>query len=88
MKTLTVTEAARNFSDLVSRVHYQGEDALLMKGGRPMVKMVPVRKPATGRELAEMWAKLPHLDAAEAVAFEKDIATFRRKLPPLTSKWD
>jgi hypothetical protein len=28
----TVTEASRNFSDLVSRVHYQGESTLLIKG--------------------------------------------------------
>jgi antitoxin (DNA-binding transcriptional repressor) of toxin-antitoxin stability system len=88
MKTLTVTEAARNFSELVSRVHYQGEDALLMKGGRPMVKMVAVRRPATGRELAEIWSKLPRLNAVEAEAFEKDVADSRRKLPPVASKWD
>ena len=31
----SVTEAARNFSDLISRVHFRGESALLLKGGKP-----------------------------------------------------
>jgi antitoxin (DNA-binding transcriptional repressor) of toxin-antitoxin stability system len=88
MKTITVTEAARNFSDLVSRVHYQGESALLVKGGRPMVKMTPVRRPSTGRDLAEVWPSLRHLTVAEADAFGRDLAEVHRKLPRLLSKWD
>lgn len=88
MKIVSVTEAARNFSDLVSSVHYRGESALLVKGGRPMVKVSPARRPATGRELAKLWPKLPHLPPAEANAFGRDLDEARHKLPPLKSKWD
>ena len=88
MKTLTVTEAARNFSDLVSRVHYQGESTLLVKGGRPMVKLTPVRRPVTGRDLAATWPGLRHMAPAEAETFSRDIEGARNKLPPLLSKWD
>lgn len=39
---MTVTEAARNFSDLVNRTYYQGEETILYKGGRPMAKITPI----------------------------------------------
>ncbi len=89
MKTLSVTEAARNFSDLVSRVHYRGESALLLKGGRPMVRVVPARSPRTGRELAALWPRLPQLSPEEAEAMARDLADARaalRPIPPL--QWD
>jgi prevent-host-death family protein len=88
MRTMTVTEAARHFSDLISRVHYRGESALLVKGGKPMAKVLPARKPRTGRELASIWGRLPHLSAKEAEAFAHDVDNARRNLPPLVTKWD
>ena len=88
MKSLTVTEAARNFSDFVSRVHYKGESMLLVKGGRPMVKVIPASRAKTGSELAALWPLIPHLSPAEAEAFDKDLANSRRRLPRPSSKWD
>ena len=88
MKTLTVTEAARNFSDLVSRVHYRSESALLVKGGRPMVKVIPASCAKMGRELADIWPGIPHLRTGEAESFGLDLAASRRRLPRLTTKWD
>ena len=88
MKTLTVTEAARNFSDLVSWVHYQGESTLLIKGGRPMVKITAARRAKTGGQLAALWPSIPHLNRKDAESFGRDIETARRKLPALKSKWD
>ena len=85
---ITVTEASRNFSDLVSRVHYQGESTLLVKGGRPMVKMIAARRAKTGRQLAALWPAIPRLNRKEAVSFGRDIETARRQLPALKSKWD
>ena len=89
MKTLSVTEAARNFSDLVSTVHYRGESALLLKGGRPMVRVVPARSPRSGRELAALWPRLPHLSPAEAEAMALDLAAARAVLAPVPPlQWD
>jgi antitoxin (DNA-binding transcriptional repressor) of toxin-antitoxin stability system len=87
IKQITVTDAARNFSELVSRIHYQGDSALLVKGGKPMVKIVPANRPKTGGELAALWPQLAHLSPAEATSFERDMLTSRRRLPPLASKW-
>ena len=85
---MTVTEAARHFSELISRVHYRGESALLFKGGRPMAKVLPAHKPRTGRDLAAIWGRLPHLSIKEAEAFGRDIEESRSNLPPLVAKWD
>jgi prevent-host-death family protein len=88
MKTITVTEASRNFSDLVSRVHYQGESTLLVKGGRPMVKITAARRARTGRQLAALWPAIQHLTRKDAESFGRDIEIARGKLPALKSKWD
>ena len=88
LRQITVTEAARNFSDLVSSIHYQGHGALLVKGGKPMVRMVPARRPRTGEELAALWPTLAHLTPAEAGSFERDLLASRGHLHPLASKWD
>lgn len=39
---LSVTEAARSFAECISRVRYQGASYLLLKGGTPVAKIVPV----------------------------------------------
>ena len=38
---VTVTAAARGFSDLVNRVRYLGESAVLVKNGAPVARIVP-----------------------------------------------
>ena len=88
VKQITVTEAARNFSDLVSRVHYQGGTTILVKGGKPMVKLSPASRPKTGRELAALWPSRPGLSPDEAASFEGDLNDSRKRLGPLSSKWE
>ena len=85
---ITVTEADRNFSELVSRIHYQGGTAILVKGGKPMVKLSPASRPKTGRELAALWNKRPALSPDEAASFERDLTDSRNRLGPLVSKWE
>jgi len=87
MKTMTVTEAARHFSEFISRVHYRGESTLLIKGGKPVAKVLPAHKPRMGRDLAVLWGGLPHLSAKKAEAFGQDIEGARRNLPPLAATW-
>jgi antitoxin (DNA-binding transcriptional repressor) of toxin-antitoxin stability system len=89
MRTLSVTEAARNFSDLINRVHFRGESALLLKGGRPMARVVPARALRTGRELAALWPRLPRLSPAEAEAMARDLTDARAALLPIPPlQWD
>lgn len=88
MISITVTDAARGFSDLINRIRYRGESATLLKGGKPVVRIVPVGKVCTGKELAAVWPGLSHLGADEARAMEKDLAASRKKLRAPKSKWD
>ena len=39
---VTIEDAARCLPDLAERVHVSGESALLVKSGRPLVRIVPV----------------------------------------------
>jgi prevent-host-death family protein len=87
--TLTVTEAARGFSDLINRVHYRGESAVLTKNGRPVARVVPTGPPPiTGAELAKDWKQKPSLSLKNAETFARDIEGGRRFFKPYVSPWE
>jgi len=85
---ITVTDVARNLSDFFSRIHYQGTEALVVKGGKPLVKVMPARRFKTCGELAKVWATLPQVPPAEAARVERDLRAARQSFRPMTSKWD
>ena len=73
--TVTVTEAARNFSDLINRVVYRGECALLTRNGKSVARIVPEPSPRiTGRETAKIWANRLRMSVNEAEAFANDLS--------------
>jgi len=47
---LTIEDAARCLSQLVERVHANGEPALLVKSGQPLARIVPVPLSGQGGE--------------------------------------
>ena len=88
---LSVTEAARNFSDLVNRVFYRGESMDLTRGRKVVARVVPpeASRAPTGLEVAEMWKAIPHLSTEEADSFAHDIENARDSLNQTPSaKWD
>jgi antitoxin (DNA-binding transcriptional repressor) of toxin-antitoxin stability system len=40
-RTISVTEAARNFSDCVNRARYQGVTFILHRNGIPVARLIP-----------------------------------------------
>ena len=89
MKTtpISVTEAARNFADCVSRVHYQNVSYVLLKNGVPVARLVPEGKKAGSvRELAAALREF-QLSPAEAKAWNRDLRAARRTLKPPVNKW-
>ena len=42
--TLNVAEAKRQFSELLGRVAYRGEEVVITRRGKPMAKLVPVKE--------------------------------------------
>ena len=90
-KSITVTEAARNFADCVNRAHYQGTTFVLHKNGVPMARIVPEeRKPRTGMEIAaalRVALKDVHLGEEEATDWLRDLEEARNNLIPPVDKW-
>src|SRR5256884_5798751 len=72
-KSITVTEAARNFADCINRAHYQKMTFVLLKNGEPFARLVPDNEKAcVGRDLAEVLAKT-NLPENEARAWHHDL---------------
>lgn len=86
---LSVTEAVRQFSDLINRVYYRGESVILTKGNKAVVKINPIKeKPkSTLKTLRKVIDSLPHLSQEEADLFEKDIEEGRKMLLPPKNPW-
>lgn len=86
-RTITVTEAARNFADCVNRAHYQEVTFVLLKNGEPFARLVPDNeKVCVGHDLAEALAKVD-LSEAEAAAWHRDLRTARKTLKSPADKW-
>lgn len=76
----SVTDAIRNFSDYLNRVAYRGERFLLVRGGKEVAELGPVRSGVRVSDLAELLSSLPHLNEEETAAFAADIEAARRSM--------
>ena len=87
MKTLSVTEATRSFSECVNRVYSRKESFAIAKLGVPYALLVPAAEPGcNSHELAEDLAKTdlrPEDRRDLAAAVRKG----RKTLKPLKNPW-
>ena len=87
--SITVTQASRSFSKLVSRVQSRRASLLVLKRGKPVVRIVPLAlNGKTTKDLAAAWPHLAHLPPDDAAQFGRDIDAARASLPALKSPWD
>jgi hypothetical protein len=72
---ISATRAARNFSELMNRVHYRGEVFVVERGGKSICEIRP-SGPAkfTGRELANLLRALPRPDEEYLTMLEELMA--------------
>jgi antitoxin (DNA-binding transcriptional repressor) of toxin-antitoxin stability system len=85
--TISVTDAARNFSDCVNRARYQDVTFVLLKNGSPVARLEPDNeKTCTGRSLAEALAQI-ELSDEEAAIWRHDLQTGRKSLKAPIDKW-
>lgn len=75
--TVTVTEAARNFSDLINRVFYRQQTYSLIRNGLIVAQLVPPVSTLTVQEFVNQWQARPHLDSEDASAWEQELAELR-----------
>ncbi len=89
-RTITVTEAARNFSEVVNCAYYKGETTILLRSGQPVAKISPVGPMGcTGAWLADRLSMVSHLSAEGADAFADDVEVGRSELnTPPSPSWD
>ncbi len=89
MERINVTQAARNFSDLLNRVYYQGVSVELERNNKVIARIVPVKPAGTlqAKDLNAFFASLPKL-GDDAEAFAEDVLRVRRELPPERSPWE
>jgi prevent-host-death family protein len=89
--SISVTDAARNFSDVVNRVRYQQTSFVLLKSGKAVARIVPeVPRLTKGRELASALRealKETHLTPNDAKAWLRDLEESRREDRPPVAKW-
>jgi prevent-host-death family protein len=86
-ETISVTEAARNFSDCVNRVRYQGTTFVLHKNGVPVARIVPEeQKTCTALELAAALEKVS-LSPEESAAWRRDLHEARKSLISQMDRW-
>jgi len=73
-ETLTVTQVARRFADVVNRIVYRRESFVVMRGNRPVAEMRPVPAGVRLGDLPSIIASLPRLDDAASFAADLDAA--------------
>lgn len=76
---VSATEAARQFSELINRVKYQGQSFEITRGSETVARIVPAGPCGTVHvaDLGALFAALPHLDHADAEDMTKDLASIR-----------
>jgi prevent-host-death family protein len=89
MKTLTVTEAARNFSRVLDEVEREQEEIVLVRNHRHIVRLIP--EPAAQTALEVLGDLYRTLDKANAHALAKIVNSARRgkaaRLDALRNPW-
>jgi len=78
---ISATQAARNFSDLLNRVHYLGDSFVIVRDGEEVGRLEPmVSKPTTTfRELVELVRSMGPSDED----FAEDLEDIHWNQPPL-----
>lgn len=90
MERISATEAARNLSDILNRVRYQGASFEIARGNEVVARIVPATPPRTVKvaDLDKLFASLPKLGLEDAERFEEDLRSIRREATLPESKWD
>jgi antitoxin (DNA-binding transcriptional repressor) of toxin-antitoxin stability system len=78
-ETLTATEVARRFADVLNRVAYRRESFVIVRGQRPVAELRPVPAGARLADLPALLASLPSLDD-DADTFAADLEAARAEL--------
>lgn len=88
-KTISATEAARSFSEVLNQVQYRDVSFSIERGRKVVARLVPPALPS-GLALADLnrlLGELPRLDPAEAKRWRAEVRTLRKARRPQIRKW-
>jgi antitoxin (DNA-binding transcriptional repressor) of toxin-antitoxin stability system len=87
-RSISVTEASRNFADYINRVVYRGERFVLIRGNKAVAEISPIVSGKCLKELPEIFEQIPHL--SEDDDFGKDLLENRKSqnMGRLKNPWD
>jgi len=82
IERISVTQAVRQFSDLMNRVFYQGTTVEIERGNKVIARISPVspQSPLKVKDLNRFFHELPLLDD-ESEAFAEALADLRKHIP-------
>ena len=89
-KTITATDAARRFSDVLNQVRYQSMEFDIVRGKEVVARLVPAA-PLGGialDRLDDLVRSLPRLGPREAEVFARDIERGLARMRPDAVAWD
>ena len=89
MERISITQAVRQFSDLMNRVFYQGTIVELERGNRIIARIYPVspESPLKVKHLNRFFHELPSL-GEDSEAFAEDLADIRKQILTEKNQWD
>lgn len=87
---ITVTEAARSFSDIIGRVYYKGDEFEIKKGSTVVARLIPSSQKTAFpiKKLNKFFKEGPHLSEDDIEDFQKDIEEIRSLAGDTPFKWD
>jgi antitoxin (DNA-binding transcriptional repressor) of toxin-antitoxin stability system len=90
--TIKATEAVRGFSELLNNIKYKGEHYTILRGGKPVALIGPVKTPPEIihlKDLKRLMEEIPSL-GSEAETFAKDIKAIIGSQPnlPGEGQWE
>ncbi len=91
VQTITATEAARAFSELLNQICYEHQSFVIVRGGERVAQLEPATLPTAplGSELDRLLVEtVPQLGAEEAASFRVEVLNARAQLTGLERKWD
>jgi antitoxin (DNA-binding transcriptional repressor) of toxin-antitoxin stability system len=88
-QTITATDAARRFSDVLNQVRYQGTKFDIVRGKEVVARLVPAAPPGgvNLNRLDELVLALPRLGPRESESFARDIERGLARMRPDVVEW-
>ena len=87
---INVTEVARNLSDILNRVRYQGKSFDIQRGKEVVARLGPVDPGSSvdASRLPEVLASLPPLSEEELREFGRDLEKLRKTVVEKNNPWE